>query len=168
MSLHEGYRTRLTGLTTREAAALPLAGIGTVAQELGVGAEAAAAQLKMLASLPAATGVSAQRVAQRFHLDPLPWYFRAEELDCLRALASAVWLEKRIEVEYESWNGAATRRLDPLGLVQKGGLWYLVAAARGKPRAPKFPRSNASGLLRRCRSPKWTPATCGVIRIVST
>jgi predicted DNA-binding transcriptional regulator YafY len=134
VSLHEGYRTRLTGLTTPEAAALPLAGIGTVAQELGVGTEAAAAQLKMLASLPAAAGASAQRVAQRFHLDPLPWYFRAEELDCLRALASAVWLEKRIEVEYESWSGAAKRRLDPLGLVQKGGLWYLVATARGKPR----------------------------------
>jgi predicted DNA-binding transcriptional regulator YafY len=134
VSLHDGYRTRLTGLTTKEAAALPLAGVGTVARDLGIGAEAAAAQLKILASLPAASGASAQRVAQRFHLDPLPWYFRAEELDCLRALASAVWLEKRIDVEYESWNGALTRRLDPLGLVQKGGLWYLVAAARGKPR----------------------------------
>jgi len=134
ISLLDGYRTRLTGLTSAEAAALPLAGLADAASDLGIAEEAAAAQLKMLASLPTDSGASAHRIAQRFHLDPIPWYHRAEKLDALPALASAVWRERRIRIEYESWSGDVTRRLDPLGLVQKGGVWYLVAAARNVPR----------------------------------
>jgi predicted DNA-binding transcriptional regulator YafY len=134
ISLHEGWRTRLTGFTAAEAAALPMAGLSHVAQDLGVPAEAAAAQLKLLAALPAASGAAAQQIAARFHIDPVPWYHRAEALATLPALASAVWRERRIVVGYEGWRGAGTRRLDPLGLVQKGGLWYLVATARTQPR----------------------------------
>jgi predicted DNA-binding transcriptional regulator YafY len=134
VALHEGFRTRLTGLTPGEAAALPLAGLAGTAKDLGIASDAAAAHLKMLASLPADAGAKAQRMAQRFHLDPIPWYHRAEEIECLPALAAAVWQEKRIAIAYESWNGNVSRRLDPLGLVQKGGVWYLVAAARAKVR----------------------------------
>jgi predicted DNA-binding transcriptional regulator YafY len=56
IALHEGYRTRLTGLTPGEAAALPLAGLAHVARDLGVSTDAAAAQLKILASLPVDSG----------------------------------------------------------------------------------------------------------------
>ena len=134
ISLHEGYRTRLTGLTPAEAAALPLAGLSHVARDLGVSTDAAAAQLKILASLPVDSGATAQRISALFHVDPVPWYHRSEELPCLPALASAVWRELRIEIAYDSWKGAVRRRLDALGLVQKGGLWYLVAAERGQVR----------------------------------
>lgn len=134
ISLHEGYRTRLTGLTPGEAAALPLAGLAHVARDLGVSSDAAAAQLKILASLPVDSGATAQRIAARFHVDPVPWYHRHEDLPCLPALASAVWQQKRVEIAYESWKGTVRRRLDPLGLVQKGGLWYLVAAERAQAR----------------------------------
>jgi predicted DNA-binding transcriptional regulator YafY len=134
IKLHEGYRTRLTGLTSAEAAALPVAGLAQAARDLGVSAEAAAAQLKMLASLNPDSAATAQRIAARFHIDPLPWYHRNEEVECLFALADAVWSGKRIAVSYQSWKGGVTRRLDPLGLVQKGGYWYLVAASRNKPR----------------------------------
>jgi len=133
-ALHDGYRTRLTGFTPGEAHALLLAGAGGAAADLGVGAEAAAAQLKLLASLPPDSGASAQRVAQRFHLDPANWYARAETIVCLPVLAEAVWREKKVRVRYESWTDVVTRDLDPLGLVLKGGLWYLVAASKGQPR----------------------------------
>lgn len=132
--LHEGYRTRLTGLTPGEAAALPLAGLSHVARDLGVSADAAAAHLKMLASLPSDSSATAQRISARFHVDPVPWYHRSEDLACLPTLASAVWRERRIEIAYDSWKGNVRRRLDPLGLVQKGGLWYLVAAERDQVR----------------------------------
>lgn len=132
--LLDGYRTRLTGLTPAEAHALVLAGVGGAAADLGVGAEAAAAQLKLLASLPADSGASAQRVAARFHLDPLNWYSRAESVDILPALASAVWSDTRVRIRYESWKDVVTRDVDPLGLVLKSGVWYLVAAVKGKPR----------------------------------
>ena len=133
-ALLDGYRTRLTGLTPAEAEALLLAGAGGVAADLGVGAEAAAAQLKLLASLPPDSGASAQRVAARFHLDPLNWYRRAEASDILPALATAVWRERRIRIAYESWKDLVARECDPLGLVLKGGVWYLVAAVKRQPR----------------------------------
>jgi predicted DNA-binding transcriptional regulator YafY len=99
-----------------------------------MGADAATAQLKVLASLPPDAGASAQRVAARFHLDPTNWYSRDETPPLLPALAGAVWSEKRIRIRYESWKDIVTRVLDPLGLVLKGGIWYLVAAAKGQPR----------------------------------
>lgn len=135
IALHEGYRSRLAALTPAEAEALALSGLQGAARDLGIGAEAAAAQMKMLASLPPDSGASAGRLAQRFHLDPLPWYHRAETIECLPTLANAVWREKRIRIIYESWKGEVRRTLDPLGLVQKGGVWYLVAAAQKSIRA---------------------------------
>ena len=131
-ALLEGYRTRLTGFTRGEAEALLLAGAGGAARDLGIGAEAAAAQLKLLASLPVDAGASAQRIAARFHLDPAPWYQRLEPLDMLPALASAVWSDRRIRIGYESWKDVVRRELSPLGLVLKAGVWYLVASADAK------------------------------------
>ena len=133
-ALLDGYRTRLTGFTPAEADALLLSGVGGAAADLGVGADAAAAQLKLLASLPPDSGASAQRVAQRFHLDPLNWYSRAESIEALPALAAAVWSDARLRIRYQSWKDVVTRDADPLGLVLKAGVWYLVAAVRGKPR----------------------------------
>lgn len=132
-ALLDGYRTKLTGLTQDEAQTLLLGAATGVARDLGLGAEAAAAQLKLLASLSPETSASAQRVGQRFHLDPANWYAHAEPPSVLPALADAVWREKRITVRYESWKGAVTRDLDPLGLVLKAGVWYLVAAWRERP-----------------------------------
>jgi predicted DNA-binding transcriptional regulator YafY len=131
-ALDSKYRTQLTGLTPAESEALLLGGIGVAAADLGMGADATAAQLKMLASLPPDSGASAQRVAERFHVDPVGWYRRREQLTHLPTLASAVWGDRRIRVLYESWSGIGTRELDPLGLVLKGGFWYLVAAKKGE------------------------------------
>ncbi|MES1201622.1 MAG: transcriptional regulator [Pseudomonadota bacterium] len=133
-ALMDGYRTRLTGFTPSEAEALLLSGAGGAAADLGIGAEAAAAQLKLLASLPPDTGASAHRVASRFHLDPIAWYSRAETPEILPRLAGAVWRDRRIRVAYESWKGPVTRTLAPLGLVLKGGHWYLVGAVKSAPR----------------------------------
>jgi predicted DNA-binding transcriptional regulator YafY len=134
IALHDGYRTRLTGLTLAEAAALPIAGLSYAARDLGVSVEAAAAQLKILASLSPETGAAAQRIAQRFHCDPIAWYHRSEEVAHLPELAGAVWAGKKVAIAYESWQGGIRKRLNPLGLVLKGGLWYLVAAERNRPR----------------------------------
>jgi predicted DNA-binding transcriptional regulator YafY len=133
-SLLDGYRTTLTGLTPAEAEALLLAGVGKAAADLGIGAEAAAAQLKMLASLPARTGNRAVRVGARFHLDPLNWYSRAESPALLPRLAAAVWGDLRVRIGYESWKAVVAREVEPLGLVFKAGVWYLVAAAGERPR----------------------------------
>src|SRR5216683_2126963 len=76
--LLEGWRTRLTGLTEPEARALFLAGLPGPAAELGLGDVMAAAQLKLLAALPADWQADARRVSARFHLDPVGWFRSAK------------------------------------------------------------------------------------------
>lgn len=126
--LLDGYRTRLTGLTSSEAEALPMIGLPGPAAALGLGAAAAAAQAKVLASLPSASLAGAGRLAARFHLDPVDWYRAAPPVDHLPALARAVLGQRRVAITYESWTSTRRWRVEPLGLVLKAGSWYVVAA----------------------------------------
>ncbi|MFC4111933.1 helix-turn-helix transcriptional regulator [Nonomuraea zeae] len=129
--LLDGYRTRLTGLTTDEAESLFLAGLPGPAAELGLGAVVTAAQLKLMAALPVELRDRAGRIQERFHLDAPTWYRYAEPVTFLPAVADAVWNEHRIQVRYRRWKAPqeVERRLDPYGLVIKAGRWYLVARA---------------------------------------
>ena len=126
--LREGWSTQLTGMTEPEANALLLAGLPGPATELGLGAAAASARLKMVASLPSAWREQADRVGQRLHIDPVDWYRAQDTPKFLRVVADAVWHGRRLSVDYDSWRGTARRELEPLGLVLKAGAWYLVAA----------------------------------------
>ena len=38
-----------------------------------------------------------------------------------------MWSERRILIRYDSWTQVSERVVEPLGLVLKGGIWYLVA-----------------------------------------
>lgn len=125
--LLDGWRTRLTGLTAPEAQALFLAGLPGPAAELGLAELMEAAQLKLLAALPADWQGDARRVGARFHLDPVGWFRSAAPTDHLPAIAEAVWTERRLKIRYESWNGIVDREIEPLGLVLKAGIWYLAA-----------------------------------------
>lgn len=127
-----GYRTHLTGLTEGESDAVSLIGLAQAAADLGFGGQAESARLKILASLR--NGKVANRVAARVHLDPAPWYSRQPAPATLRALADAVWSDREVRIHYESWKGVVTRTLAPLGLVMKGGAWYLAAANGPTPR----------------------------------
>jgi predicted DNA-binding transcriptional regulator YafY len=129
--LVEGYRTRLTGLTAPEAESLFLASLPAAADELGMGPTAAAAQLKLLAALPAELRVRADRSAQRFHLDAPSWYHDADRAPHLAAVTGAVWQQRTITIRYLRWEQPQeiVRTLEPHGIVLKGGRWYLVARA---------------------------------------
>jgi predicted DNA-binding transcriptional regulator YafY len=125
--LVDGYRTRLTGLTPDEAEALFLSGLPGPAAELGLGTVVSAAQLKVLAALPPELRARASRVTQRFHLDAPGWFRSAEAVPYLERLAEAVWEARRIEIRYRRADRVQNRIIEPLGLVLKGGIWYLVA-----------------------------------------
>ncbi len=126
-ALLDGWRTRLTGLTASEARALFLSGLPGPASELGLGDEVAAAELKLLAALPADWQMEATRMSSRFHLDPKGWFSSGPRPEFLKAVAEAVWSERRIVIRYDSWTQISERTVEPLGLVLKGGVWYLVA-----------------------------------------
>ena len=125
--LVEGYRTRLTGLSADEAEALFLSGLGGAAAQLGLGTVLAAAQLKVLAALPPELRGRAARIRERFLLVAPGWFHSGEEPPELATVAQAVWEGHRLELLYRRPGGSTIRRVDPLGLVLKGGVWYLVA-----------------------------------------
>ncbi|WP_018503209.1 helix-turn-helix transcriptional regulator [Parafrankia discariae] len=126
--LVEGWRTNLDGLTGDEASALLLAGAGgDVLGGLGLEAVAAAAQTKILATLPPELRARAGRVRERFHLDAPGWFGSAEPVPHLAVVAGAVWSGQRVTVRYGRPDRTVERCLEPLGLVLKAGVWYLVA-----------------------------------------
>jgi predicted DNA-binding transcriptional regulator YafY len=129
--LVDGYRTRLTGLTAEEAEAVFLSGLPGPAAELGLGTVVAAARLKVMAALPPELRVRAGRIAERFHLDAPGWFQPSEDLPHLETLAGAVWQSHQIRILYRRGErgGVVDRQVEPLGLVLKGGVWYLVARA---------------------------------------
>jgi predicted DNA-binding transcriptional regulator YafY len=122
-----GYRTRLTGLTADEAEALFAAGMPGPAAELGLGGELAAARLKLLAALPSELQERATRASRLFHLDTRGWFRAEDRVPHLPALSSAVWSGCRIRLRYREGRRVVQRTVDPLGLVLKGGAWYLIA-----------------------------------------
>ena len=126
-SLTKGYRTQLTGMSGPEAQALPFLGLESAAA-LGLAESAEAAWLKVLAALPPKTGERARSIRDRFHLDPIDWYQRIPTPTHLRPIAAATWSSTRIRIDYESWKSRKVRTVDPLGLVLKGGRWYLLAS----------------------------------------
>jgi predicted DNA-binding transcriptional regulator YafY len=134
--LERGYRTRLTGLDAAEAEALF---VGPAA-ELGLGRELAAARLKLLASLPAELQERAGRAAGLFHVDMRGWFREEDRVPHLPEIAAALWRGRRLEIRYREDGAVVSRRLDPLGLVLKAGVWYLLAQRRGEERVYRVSR----------------------------
>ena len=134
--LGRGYRTTLTGLDATEAEALF---VGPAA-ELGLGRELAAARLKLLASLPGELQERAGRAARLFHVDTRGWFREEDRVPHLPVIAGALWRERRVDIRYREGTAIVSRRLDPLGLVLKAGVWYLLARRRGEERVYRVSR----------------------------
>ena len=58
----------------------------------------------------------------------------ADDAELLPTIANALWNEKCLDVRYQHPEGAFERQLQPLGLVLKAGVWYLVAQVGDQPR----------------------------------
>jgi predicted DNA-binding transcriptional regulator YafY len=134
--LERGYRTKLTGLDVVEAEALF---VGPAA-ELGLGRELAGARLKLLAALPAELQERAGRAAQLFHVDTRGWFREEDRVPQLPVIAGALWRGRRLDIRYREGAKVVSRRLDPLGLVLKAGVWYLLARRRGEERVYRVSR----------------------------
>jgi predicted DNA-binding transcriptional regulator YafY len=124
--LMDGYRFPLRGLRPDEAEALLILGVPGVLGELGLdrALDAAQRQIRVTAGGPDGGG------AALVHLDMPRWFGSQEEVPCLRDLARALRSCQQLAVRYrphEGSDGADLRVLGPLGLVNKAGLWYLVA-----------------------------------------
>jgi predicted DNA-binding transcriptional regulator YafY len=143
-ALLDGYRTNLTGLNGEEIQTL-FAGLpGRLLADLNLDRAADAAHVKLLAALPASSRDDAEYARRRIHVDVAGWGSAEEALPHLHAIQEAVWRGRKLMLAYgRDCDGDAPppeRRVDPLGLVAKGSVWYLVALASGEVRSYRVSR----------------------------
>jgi predicted DNA-binding transcriptional regulator YafY len=148
--LLDGYRTRLNGLSAREAEALFMIGLSGPATDLGLGSVMAAAHDKLLSAMPVSLRAGAEQMRMRFHLDAPAWFAQAEQPPHLRPIAGAVWEQHPIRIRYQSWHAEKHRVVEPLGVVLKGGAWYLVGQVDGSARTYRISRILDLDVLDRC------------------
>lgn len=140
--LVEGYKTNLTGLNKDEIQALFLTKPLRVLADLGLDKASDAALIKLSAALPSAHRDSAEQARQRIHVDASGWKRSDESISSLPTLQEAVWKERKLQFTYLRGGDCepVDRLVDPLGLVAKGSVWYLVAAVEGEIRSYRVSR----------------------------
>ena len=141
-ALMEEYRTNLTGLNKSEIQALFLTKPSQLLADLGLDKASDGAFIKLLAALPAMYRSDAEHARQRIYVDTASWSRSDEAIPFLHMLQEAVWQERRLRITYDRGSCAEVteRVVDPLGLVAKGSVWYLVAAASGEVRSYRVSR----------------------------
>ncbi len=139
--LPEGYRINLTGLSETEIQSLFLATPARLLADLGLRQAAEGALIKLLAALPSVSRRDAEYARQRIHVDSAGWHRAGDVVASLPTLQEAIWRERTVRFTYQRSDGATAERLaDPLGLVAKGRVWYLVAATDGDIRTYRVSR----------------------------
>jgi predicted DNA-binding transcriptional regulator YafY len=140
-SLPAGYSPDLPGLTGAEIVALLLPRPSRLMRDLGLAQAADAARLKLLAALPATQRDDASFVRARIHIDSPGWQPSDEAVPQLPVVQEAIWQERRLRLAYRRSDGELVERfVDPLGLVAKGNVWYLVACVEGELRTYRVSR----------------------------
>jgi predicted DNA-binding transcriptional regulator YafY len=140
-TLMEAYRTNLTGLNHSEIQTLFLSKPPQLLSDLGLHQAAEGALIKLLAALPSMSRHDAESARQRIHIDTAGWRNSPENVSALPLLQEAIWQEREIQFVYERADcDRSDRTVDPLGLVAKGSVWYLVAAQEKAPRTYRVSR----------------------------
>ena len=123
-SLVGGARTDLTGLTATEAQALFL----LVGPAASIAPDAKAALRKLVRALPETFRGHAEAAAEAVVIDPARWGENSKDRpDVVRDLQSAVVRRLKVRLTYSSRGRDSERLIDPLGLVDKDDIWYLIA-----------------------------------------
>lgn len=160
--LLDGYRTNLTGLNEAEIQALFLTRPPRILADLGLDRAAEAGLIKLLAALPAMARQGAQDARQRIYVDVAGWRSSHEPIPHLATLQEAIWSEQRVRFTYHRTDGVTVERLaEPLGLVAKGSIWYIIAVVEGELRTYRVSRVQSATLTGECftRPPDFDLAT---------
>lgn len=125
--LEKGWRTQVPGLDEAEMRALLMAQPRVVGNSR-LAAAAESALNKLMASLPGPMREQAAEMRERLHVDPTGWWETGEDLSMLSVVQDAVARQRQLSFDYVRADGErSARTVDPLGLVAKGTIWYLVA-----------------------------------------
>ena len=139
ISLLPGDQADLSKLTTGEADLLRAVGLDLErARQLG-GEAAARSALRKLTSRrrpPPARDELPLALTDVIAIDNRPWFGEVAPLPDVAGLVRDVRTGRRLRIAYRRSGAASAREfvVDPYGLVQRGGRWYLVADRDGEPR----------------------------------
>jgi predicted DNA-binding transcriptional regulator YafY len=129
-SLPDGYRVDPTRFSGEEAASLAIGGaILQGVQGVAMTAALQQALAKIEAALPPEHRPTVRAGRERFLFDTAPWFASSSAPEQhLPALRSAVLDGRRVRLCYGGRDAVQCewRDVDPLGLVYKAGVWYLV------------------------------------------
>jgi predicted DNA-binding transcriptional regulator YafY len=127
IALSEGYRRALMHFSEEEVRALFVPG-SAILSDLGMGASAERAFDKLRGGLSTLQQSAIERVRERIFVDQRRWNQDSVPVEILALLRRAVWDERRVEIAYrDRERKRSLRSIDPLGLVSKAGVWYVIA-----------------------------------------
>jgi predicted DNA-binding transcriptional regulator YafY len=125
-----GWHTQLSGLTNLETDMLALGALPGVAQALGLRQALAGAEIKVAAARVADPAT----LRSRLHIDPNRWFYDEEQPAHLQLLLHAAMTDHRVRLTYRHTARQTKTQIDPLGVVLKAGVWYVVALDRSRQR----------------------------------
>jgi len=138
--LSEGYRRALTFFSEDEVRALFASGASPLA-DLGLERGLTRALEKLRGGLADVHQRAADKSRSRIHLDQRRWNQPEPPLELLTTLRRAVWDDRCLRIRYEDRNRkSSTRSVEPLGLVCKAGVWYLIARSDSELRSFRVDR----------------------------
>ncbi len=147
-SLVDGYQTKLTGLNAAEIQALFLSRPMQLMADLGLRQSSQAAMLKLQAALSETGRRQAEFMQRRILIDTRGWRDPAESVTLLPAAMEALWNGRKLRFQYLRESCEASERVaEPLGLVAKGSIWYLVARVEGETRTYRVSRMRQAAVL---------------------
>lgn len=137
--LDRAWRTQVPALDEKELRALFMAQMGAFGGD-GMASSTERALTKLVAALPSAARARVALIRERFYVDAAGWGPWAEDLSALPLVQEAVVRDVRLRFQYRGkW-----RVVDPLGVVCKQTVWYLVASTEAGMRT--FRVSRMSGV----------------------
>ena len=152
IELMAGWRTDLTGLTASEVEALFTSAAGPQFES---------AMGKLAAALPGESGKRAGRIRERLLVDSAGWGRRSVVSPHLRMVQDAVFADRRLHLTYRRAEAQIVARdVDPLGLIIKAGVWYLLADIDGARRLFRLSRIEAARAWRE-QSAHWESGRAG-------
>ncbi len=145
----DGFTTDASGLTFAEAQALFAWGARESVADLGWGPDLTGALAKIAASVSAGAVEQAEALGAVLLSDRRRWFAAAEEVPLLPLLREAALSRRRVRLTYRSTRSrvAGVRTVDPWGLVDQSGVWYLVALHRGRERTFRVSRMGEAKIL---------------------
>jgi predicted DNA-binding transcriptional regulator YafY len=126
--LQKGWQTKVPGLDAAELQSLLMIQPSALGDRR-LSAAAQRAYDKLMASLPKAARSEAESIRARLHIDPTGWRLPAQDISMLPIVEDAVTRDCKLSFVYTRSDGdSGARTVDPLGLVCKQAVWYLVAS----------------------------------------